>query len=145
MTKEDKQILLRDLCARLPYGVVIEITSDGGMVEASYNMRLDAGLLADLLHSEDDFMPYLRPISSMTYEEREEAREKFFNGSDHYDIDDIGEIYADTYQPYTTVYTLSFARLSGYIDWLNAHHFDYRGLIPMGIALEAPKNMYNKE
>ena len=75
-------------------------------------------------------------MSSMTYEEMQEAREKFFDGSDHYDIDNIGEIYADTYQPYTTVYTLSFARLSGYIDWLNSHHFDYRGLIGKGLAIE---------
>lgn len=72
MTQEEKQLLLKDLCARLPYGVVVEITSDGGMVEASYKMRLDAGLLADLLHSEDDFMPYLRPMSSMTKEEQRE-------------------------------------------------------------------------
>jgi hypothetical protein len=30
-----------------------------------------------------------------------------------------------------------------YIDWLNAHHFDYRGLIEKGLAIEAPEGMYN--
>ena len=76
MNTEEKQLLLKDLCARLPYGVMIEITSDGGMVEASYDMRLDAGLLADLLRSEDDFKPYLRPMSSMTEEEKEELKQE---------------------------------------------------------------------
>lgn len=30
------------------------------------------------------------------------------------------------------------------IDWLLAHHFDYRGLIPMGLALEATEGMYKQ-
>ena len=111
MTQEDKQLLLKDLCGRLPYGVVIKITSDGGIVEASYDMRLDAGLLADLLHSEDDFMPYLRPMSSMTEEEDNEYINTMWDA----------------------------------VDWLNAHHFDYRGLIRIGLALEAPEGMYKTE
>ena len=133
MTQEEKQLLLIDLCARLPHGVVIEITSDGGMVEASYDMKLDAELLADLLHSEDDFKPYLRPLESMTEEEKK-----------------IMSSYGFELIPYDTGYT-GFANIENYIDevsfrfmeeFLNSHHFDYRGLIPMGIAFEAPEGMY---
>ena len=133
MTQEEKQLLFIDLCARLPHGVVIEITSDGGMVEASYDMRLDAGLLADLLHSEDDFKPYLRPLESMTEEEKK-----------------IMSSYGFELIPYDTGYT-GFANIENYIDevsfrfmeeFLNSHHFDYRGLIPMGLALEAKEGMY---
>ena len=152
MTQEDKQLLLKDLCARLPYGVKasspvshLEInTIDGYFVDGDGRKMFHLSE-PDFWQTVDNFQYYLRPMSSMTYEERQDARERFFNGSDHYDIDDIGEIYADTYQPYTTVYTLSFARLSGYIDWLNAHHFDYHGLIPMGLTLEAPEGMYKNE
>ena len=136
MTREEKQLLMIDICARLPHGVVIEITSDGGMVEASYDMRLDAGLLADLLHSEDDFKPYLRPLESMTEEEKK-----------------IMSSYGFELIPYDTGYT-GFANIENYIDevsfrfmeeFLNSHHFDYRGLIPMGLALEALEGMYKIE
>lgn len=150
MTQEEKQLLLKDLCARLPYGVKMlyseefpkwfsEIYGKGTSV---FIFVLSPDILAYTITELNRVKPYLRPMSSMTYEEMQDAREKFFDGSDHYDIDDIGEIYADTYQPYTTVYTLSFARLSGYIDWLNSNHFDYRGLIEKGLALEAPEEMY---
>lgn len=121
MTQEEKQLLHKDLCGRLLYGVIIEITSDAGMVDVSYNMRLDAGLLDDLLHNEEDFKPYLRPMSSMTEEEKEELYQKT-----GFKIDDC------------------ILGLSAF-DWLNAHHFDYRGLIEKGLALEAPEDMYKTE
>ena len=152
MTQEEKQLLLKDLYARLPYGVKIRIEGKPrilfGIQQESVIVRGrdENGYCWNEYNVEEwNIKPYLRPMSSMTDEEREDVREKFFDGSDHYDIDDIGEIYADTYQPYTTVYTLSFARLSGYIDWLNEHHFDYRGLIEKGFALEAPEGMYKTE
>jgi len=141
--EEKRQLLLKDLYMRLPYGFTVHRYSDGRDITFGKN-ELDE-FSHFLEYSEGkEFKPYLRPMSSMTDEERQEAREKFFNGSDHYDIDDIGEIYADTYQPYTTVYTLSFARLSGYIDWLNEHHLDFRGLIEMDLAIEEPDDMYRK-
>ena len=61
--------------------------------------------------------PYLRPMSSMTVEERFE-----YNGFDGYIFSDEDVIIK--------------------IDWLNKHHFDYRGLIKKGLAIEAPENMY---
>ena len=124
MTQEETQLPLKDICARLPYGVIIEITSWGGTVGASYDMRLDAGLLADLLHSEDDFKPYLRPMSSMTDEERKE--------------------YFLTWEEEPLERRVRIPSISTN-DWLNEHHFDYRGLIPMGLALEAPADMYKTE
>lgn len=117
MTQEDKQLLIKDLCARLPYGVIVEITSWGGTVGASYDMRLDAGLLADLLHSEDDFKPYLRPMSSMTEEEENEYRA-------------------------INCYEGLFPRNEDALDYVLSHHLDFRGLIPMGLALDAPEDMY---
>lgn len=144
MTKEDKQILLKDLCARLPYGVVIQITSDGGMAEASYDMRLDAGLLADLLHSEDDFMPYLRPISSMTENEIDKLFDilhidKGGNDDDWIKINDVVGI--KFFFP-TGKWVENVAES---YDYLNSIHIDYRGLIPMGLALEATERMYKTE
>jgi hypothetical protein len=114
----------------LPYGVIVEITSWGGMMGASYDMRLDAGLLADLLHSEDDFKPYLRPMSSMT--EKEKKEHDFYCGYKPYD-ENIGESYLTEYD------------MPDYMDFLYEHHLDFRGLIPMGLALEAPADMYKFE
>lgn len=120
MTQEEKQLLLKDLRARLPYGVIVEITSWGGMVGASYDMRLDAGLLADLLHSEDDFKPYLRPMSSMTEEE----------------IDRMWEIYESGPAAESSV---------AVAEYLYGNHLDCHYLIEKGLALEAPEGMYKTE
>jgi hypothetical protein len=146
MEKKEKELLLRDLSARLPYNVYIYFKTKyrcnaiTDMLDGAIYTYIETHLLEDDGENEIDIIkPYLRPMSSMTEEEMQDAREKFFEGSDHYDIDDIGEIYADTGQPYTSIYTLSFVRLFGYVDWLNAHHFDYRGLIGKGLAIEITK------
>ena len=118
MTTEEKELLLKDLSARLPYGVKVQITSDGGMMEASYDMTLDCELLNDLIENGDDFKPYLRPMASMTSDERFEYDElqHFYTHGLDFNVDEV--------------------------DWLNAHHFDYRNLIGKGLALEAPEGMY---
>jgi len=141
MTREDKQLLLKDLCARLPHGVVIEITSDGGMVEASYDMRLDAGLLADLLHSEDDFKPYLRPISSMTDEEMDKLFDILKIDKDGKDEDwiKINDVLGIEFFFPTGKWVENVAEA---YDYLYSIHIDFRGLIPMGLALESPDGMY---
>ena len=92
------------------------------MVEASYDMRLDAGLLADLLHSEDDFIPYLRQLSSMTEEEKIELDNMEF---------EMQHLKVSFYAHECLIH-----------DFFYKHHLDIRGLIPMGLALEAPKDMY---
>lgn len=119
MTQEEKQLLLKDLCARLPYGVKLRYVEDLVVKKESHIITLNNIYLEHILNGDADIKPYLRPMSSMTDEEKE-TYECFFN--------EDGLINCSVYV---------------YVDWLLEHHFDYRGLIPMGLALEAPEGMYN--
>ena len=113
MTQEDKQLLIIDLCTRLPYGVKIYTTLYGAITLNEIMIRnFKRGI-------EDTLTPYLRPMSSMTEEERKE-----------HNLHRLSKW--STYSEYC----------ANVIDWLNAHYFDYRGLIPKGLALEAPEDMY---
>ena len=116
MTPEEKQLLLKDLCARLTYGFTIYRLSDNANIKIS-----DIDVFAHFLeYSEgEEFKPYLRPMSSMTEEERNEWME----------ITHAQE-------------WLIIGNLDKATDWLNKNGFDYRGLIPMGLAIEAPEGMY---
>lgn len=143
MTQEDKELLLKDLCSRLPYGVIgkceIDASYDTSFDTIFQTHKFDAvvyGLKEDLLFVnpmiEDmdeqnfaeeevadgvdilDFTPYLLPMSSMTKEQKEEYQyitERWMNDS--------------------------FYSISDSTDWLNTHHFDYRGLIEKGLAINA--------
>lgn len=119
--QEEKQLLIKDLCARLPYSVVVRCTDS----DTDYNCFLTADILHEIQNGYEyyDYKPYLRPMSSMTDEEKED-----FGVCIH--------IQPKRYRGYTVncshYYTVSE------IDWLNEHHFDYRGLIEKGLALEAP-------
>lgn len=121
MTQEDKQLLLKDICARLPYKVkgvyartdiknlsICEITTHlYGEIEESFNGK-----------EKYEFIPYLRPMSSMT-EEEQRTLDSMCNGVE------------------------MVSRLSGLkmfdkaFNWLNENHFDYRGLIEKGLAIDA--------
>ena len=137
MTQEERDLLLKDLCSRLPYGVWMKSgKNDFFFSTDSSDKRI--GYFIKTLYAK----PYLRTMSSMTEEERKYANEHFFSKSDNFVIDDVGEMYVCP-QPYETVYTLSLVYQSKYFDWLNANHFDYRGLIPMGLALPAKEGMYD--
>lgn len=128
MTQENKQPLLKDLCGRFPYGVMMKVTPEGGGpggVE-SYDLKLNIELLGVFSDFADAFKPYLRPMSSMTEEEISEFQKRL-------------KIIKDVEQ------TLHFCNTVESIDWLNAHHFDYRGLIEKGLALEAPEGMYKND
>lgn len=113
MTQEEKQLLLKDLSARLSYGVKFQ-------GEDSNVYTLDAANYFALQVEDVVFKPYLRLMSSMTEEER-----KYYNAL----VQSIRD--GETYE-YEVV------------DWLNERHFDYRGLIPMGLAFEAPEEMYKQ-
>lgn len=123
MTQEDKQLLLKDLSARLPYGVKCKVNFDDGTSDVMKLSQFPDGLGIWGFYKEgccgrtNNFKPYLRSMSSMTEEEKNE----YFGRTMTIDI-------VETSQQV--------------IDWLLAHHFDYRGLIPMGLALEAPEGMY---
>lgn len=124
MTNEEKELLLGDLCARLPYGVIV--LDDMGR---TYKLQLGTSYLIDLFYENGDYVeapirPYLRPMESMI---EEECRE-------YYDLCHSEEdVYTHVYY-YNTIES---------IDWLNKNMFDYRGLIPKGLALEAKEGMYN--
>ena len=115
MTQEEKQLLLADLSARLPYGVKVQHQHQDYLdeIQTIEHITRKYGEIEteSVLGFVDDFKPYLRPMSSMT----EEERKIYIEISSHL----CGEIAAKTM-----------------IDWLNAHHFDYRGLIPKGLAIE---------
>ena len=125
MTKKNKQLLLVDLCARLPYKVVCRKdakTVDGEsfyLDEYPSAIELTKYLNCDI---EINIKPYLRPMNSMT----EEEVEKYYNI-----VDDPNAVE-------------NFERLNlTLLDWLNKHHFDYRGLIEKGLAIEAKEGIYN--
>lgn len=138
MTQEEIKLLLVDLSARLPYGVIckryenayelVDIDIRRGLV---YLLR-DEQYVPYSIISGDEVKPVLRSVSSMTEEEKEEL-EEFMHI--------IGE---DEHGDYTT--GVLEKEIPNYIDWLLQHHFDYRGLIPMGLAIEVTpeNNPYNK-
>lgn len=128
MKQEDKELLLKDLCARLPYGFVVHRYSDNRDITFKQN---EIDLFAHFLEYSEgkNFKPYLRPMSSMTEEEKIELS-CLFGGIPNEDY---------IYKPYTDI---SYSVFGEVIDWLNAHHFDYQGLISKGLALEAPEEMY---
>ena len=140
MTKEDKKLLLKDLCARLPYGVKVKFGND------DVPGPLTPFLLDNYWYTVDIYIkPYLRPMSSMTKDEREEVEvflfeEWFEENACKVDGEGFIEILAN--------YDVSgiYPEFCGeYADWLLEHHFDYHGLIERGLALEAPEGMYETE
>jgi len=135
MTQEDKDLLLKDLCERLPYQVKINCfyvprTLESISIDCDRFVTIDCGgdhiyhPLSNLLHK--NCLPYLRPMSSMTEEEYTELKK-------------ISEYYG--FAPFEYIY--DWGPNYNMTDWLNAHHFDYRGLIEKGLAIEAPEGMYN--
>ena len=130
MTQEQKNLLMRDLCARLPYKVYAQIPDEyGGYTSAIESIDID-GFIKDSEGTQieiENVKPYLFPMSSMTEEQSKELEE----------IDP--EFYSVIYEN-GDVYVSMDVR--GY-DWLNKNHFDYRGLIPMGLVIDATNlNIY---
>ena len=137
MTQEDKQLLLRDLCTRLPYGVRARFC-DG--VKEGIDDVWDIDMFSGAINADyiiDDVKPYLRPMSSMTEEEKKELKSATCpKGTGYFDeqylicpMSHFGE-------------HISYDFMSDILDWLNTHHFDYRGLIEKGLAIEVSKNIY---
>lgn len=133
MTKEEKQLLLQDLCGRLPYGVICEIYNE----KCTITEKLQFGGIS---HFADDTIcvkPYLRPLSSMTEEEFEKLKE--YSGL-KYDQLDLASFQNGTYK--CLDFYLSEVPSGAVIrvfDWLNKYHFDYRDLIQMGLAIAVTK------
>ena len=134
MTQEENQLLLIDLCARLPYHPIVYVDENLPRLKLGVATRVWEYIAVD-----KPCKPYLRPMSSMTEEEAVE-------------IDSMGFAYWTTMinndlrsrGPMSLLDAIiTHHKMVKLIDWLNAHHFDYRGLIEKGLALEAPEGMYN--
>lgn len=113
MTQEEKELLLKDISGRLPYGLIVQISlfrNDGKRSDIELDPHVTENIweIIDKYHA----FPYLRPMSSMTKEERNE------------------------YHSYCDYYYGTYFDTVGSIDWLNARHFDYRHLIEKGLAIE---------
>ena len=126
MTQEDKQLLLITLCGMLPYGVVaLKTYKEGSKTMESTSLTetddidMLLGTVEDMEEAHYTIKPYLRPMSSMTEEEKDELLNlrKEMNMHMHPWIDRI-------------------------LDFYLSHHLDWRGLILLGLALEAPEGMY---
>lgn len=132
MTQEERRLLLIDLCARLPYGTICEdIYGNSGILfdlaPELNSVTLKISELGSTWTTDiDKVKPYLRPLSSMTEDETSELEEYLDAGEVDCNIE--GGTLEDC--------------VSNVIDWLNTHHFDYRGLISKGLAMEAPEGMY---
>lgn len=110
MTQEERELILKDLSARLPYGIKVQNVLNGSI----YDLKKYLYCLPDALIT--NFKPYLRPLSSMTEEEYIE----------YLNIDN---------RSYSCPIDYAHIPASDRIDWLNTHHFDYRGLIEKGLAI----------
>jgi hypothetical protein len=132
MTQEDKQLSLKDLSARLPYHTIVSTgEEDLELVRVDIlNEKIYLFSESTLEFDISDIKPYLRPMSSMTEEECKYCAEHFGIQSTLLIGGQKGMIMPMEASPM-------------FIDWLNEHHFDYRGLIEKGLALEAPEGMYN--
>lgn len=120
MTQKDKELLLKDICSRLPYGTKVKCLLDDEpytLLSINWNKEIVViGYMMDDTYVTSkqrlvNIKPYLRPMSSMTEEEKVKLS--------------LSQIHAFTH----------FNEIAK-MDWLNEHHFDHRGLIYRGLAIE---------
>lgn len=141
MTQNQKELLLTDISARLRYGVkctyydkCVDEHDEGtitGMQNGTY-LVID-GVCIDVEH----VRPYLLPLSSITEDQYDELERMTLN--DYMDHMRITNELREKVE-FITHWPLYSPDI---IDWFNRNHFDYRGLIEMGLALKAPDGMYN--
>ena len=148
--EEKKEILLKDLSSRLPYGVKAYVKNwsklDRKWYEGVYTVESIHPHLNNILacsekssvevivgYDDYEIKPYLFPLSSMTEEQKEELFYKYIHNDIYFDdFTDYflaGELWHDIH--------VSMDVLPELINWLNKNHLDYRGLIPMGLAIDA--------
>ena len=142
MTLEDKELLLKDLCARLPYGVKIELTwwvmDEGTCMSTTLEPDHIEQIRNDEL-GDAEIKSYLRPMSSMTDEQCYDFYCRFVENE--IDYNDFKKYYFDGCLWNKVLTTINDC--GDIIDWLNKYHFDYRGLIEKGLAIDATElNIY---
>ena len=157
MTQEQKELLLKDLCARLPYCIKFPITVKNpitsepiettgtisdinryGIVSFVWDYEDQEILLKHALHIKD-VKPYLFPLSSMTEEQKYDFYCRFIEND--CDFDDFKEFYLDNGMWHKLLTSLD--DIEAIIDWFHKNYFDYRGLILKGLAIDATNlNIY---
>lgn len=154
MNEEERKLLIKDLCGREPYHPRINVINQGyeGFKDGEFDTDLWLDHIDAFRFDRIEILPYLRPMSSMTEDEKEELKSKCLHTETEEDwegvrCDSWGIEILDKYDTKrwdNTIYVSSIINMDA-IDWLNAHHFDYRGLIGRGLALEAPEEIYNNK
>jgi hypothetical protein len=149
MKQEDKDLLLQDLCARLPYGVkayiknwskldrkyyegVYTVNSVHPSLNSIYGSTEKCGVEVILGYSDYFIRPYLFPLSSMTEEQKIEC----FKGTD-IELDEHNEIWSTFPISNSDIVLTNLNNWLKVINWLNKNHFDYRGLIEKDLAFDA--------
>jgi hypothetical protein len=137
MTQEDKELLLKDLCARLPYSTLCycKWTKDAPNGTSGCVQEVSTYLLEELMIIGDqnyecqicEITPYLRPLSSMTKDEKKELG-NYLSTEIFLSIDGLYSVLMA--QRHTS-------------NFLYSRHLDVLGLIEKGLAVEAPEDMYN--
>lgn len=171
MENEYKELLLRDTCSRLPYGLIVQYKQKSFCPQGEYTVDVKIEI-DDMLHHRLkllDFKPYLRSVKNMTEKEvkdlvKVKILSKYGKENDYGGLNNIKSIknfwFSSMHNQWFcdvtfntidgkctqrfSVGRVTWETMIAEIDWLNKNKFDYRGLIPKGIALEAPKDMYNK-
>lgn len=151
MTQADKKLLLKDLCARLPYGVKVKVlnedilrydysSEEGGFINGIEN--INDGLFVieckkdGYVLSYDEFKPYLFPLSSMTEEQLYEIKEITEFKYNHNTLELVKWTETHTTLEFWLEEVPQYSVIEVF-DWLNKNHFDYRGLIEKGLAIDA--------
>ena len=127
---DTKELLFKDLCARLPYGVKVEITHwrnrDKGMIDSKiFPVPLDVNKASVLIKPTSDIRPYLFPLSSITIEQEKELSKLGVSYGEyalHDDIRGLGIMVDEAYI---------------FFEFCYKHHIDFLGLIEMGLAIDA--------
>ena len=155
MTQEEKELLLKDLCARSPYKVKVQIDFGEHCIKYGIDRYVNDTVICvwpetfevgvndeDQACNIEDVKPYLRPMSSMTDEEMDKLFNILHIDKDGKDEDwiKINDIAGIKFFFPTGKWVENVAEA---YDYFNLIHIDYRGLIPMGLAIEAPEGMYN--
>lgn len=137
---KNKELLLKDLCARLPYGVKVQSYNEEGIETIETLREIDSdGYIATLECDtlKNIYKPYLFPLSSMTKEQ-----ESYLHFNTKFELDTCNDLTVKIDEDDNYFYTDTYD-YSSLIDWLIKNHFDYRGLIEKGLAIDATElNIY---
>ena len=132
MTQNEKELLLKDLCARVPYGVKYmryswdyDTDQELPVIETLECADKDGYINHRRVYTVDDIKPYLFPLSSMTEEQKQEYT---------YIVNYISSDDTENWKEGEFIYVEQFTQL---MHFYHINHLDYMGLIPMGLAIDA--------